>query len=128
MTKWLRNPPSGNSLATLLIKRRLWYRCFPVNFAKFLITNFLQNTLGGCFCRLIQTRLLIKNRTDKINMTCTAETWYATSSFILMQSPGIHFFKKQPPEVFCVIVFLEISQNSQEKTCVRASFLIKLQA
>ena len=25
-------------------------------------------------------------------------------------------------------VFLEISQNSQEKTCARASFLIKLQA
>ena len=27
----------------LLLKKRLWYRCFPVNFAKFLRTLFLQN-------------------------------------------------------------------------------------
>ena len=25
-------------------KKRLWHRCFPVNFAKFLRTSFLQNT------------------------------------------------------------------------------------
>ena len=30
-----------------LIKKRLWYRCFPVNFAKFHF--FLQNTFSGCF-------------------------------------------------------------------------------
>ena len=30
--------------------------------------------------------------------------------------------------VFCKKVFLEISQNSRENTCVRVSFLIKLQA
>ena len=29
------------------LKKRLWHRCFPVNFAKFLRTSFLQNTLGG---------------------------------------------------------------------------------
>ena len=29
--------------------------------------------------------------------------------------------------MFCRKVFLEISQSSQEKTCARASFLIKLQ-
>ena len=34
-----------------------------------------------------------------------------------------HFFRSSRPEVF-----LEISQNSQENTCVRVSFLIKLQA
>ena len=27
-----------------LLKKRLWHRCFPVNFAKFLRTTFLQNT------------------------------------------------------------------------------------
>ena len=31
-------------------------------------------------------------------------------------------------EVFCKKVFLETPQNSQENTCARASFLIKLQA
>ena len=30
------------------------------------------------------------------------------------------------PDVFCEKVFLEISQNSQENTCARASFLISV--
>ena len=29
--------------------QRLWHRCFPVNFAKFLRTFFLQNTSGRLF-------------------------------------------------------------------------------
>ena len=36
--------------------------------------------------------------------------------------------QKQPPEVFCKKVFLDISQKLQEKTCARVLFLIKLQA
>ena len=32
--------------ACSFIKKRLWHRCFPVNFAKFLRTSFLQNTSG----------------------------------------------------------------------------------
>ena len=31
-----------------LFKKRLWHRCFPVNFAK-----LPQNTSGGCFCNEI---------------------------------------------------------------------------
>ena len=31
-----------------LFKKRLWHRCFHVNFVKFLRTLFLQNTSGGC--------------------------------------------------------------------------------
>ena len=37
-------------------------------------------------------------------------------------------YRSSRPEVFCENVFLEISQNSQENTCARDSFLIKLQA
>ena len=38
------------SPATLL-KKKLWYRCFPVNFAIFLrILLFLHNTSSDCFC------------------------------------------------------------------------------
>ena len=29
-----------------LLKKRLWQRCFPANFVKFLRTTFLQNTSG----------------------------------------------------------------------------------
>ena len=42
-------------------------------------------------------------------------------SFKVTQTRSSH------PEVFCKNVFLEISQNSQENTCARDSFLIKLQ-
>ena len=40
------------------LKKKLWHRCFPVNFAKFLRTSFLalQNTSGGCFCQLFLVR------------------------------------------------------------------------
>ena len=34
-----------------LLKKRLWYRCFPVTFAKFLRTPFFIEHLGGCFCK-----------------------------------------------------------------------------
>ena len=37
------NKVAGLRPATLL-KKRLWRRCFPVNFAKFLRTPFLQST------------------------------------------------------------------------------------
>ena len=35
-----------NFVPAALLKKRLWHRCFPVNFAKFLRTPFLQNTSG----------------------------------------------------------------------------------
>ena len=44
------NEVAGLRPATLL-KKRLWRRCFLVNFAKFVRTLFLQNTSGGCFWR-----------------------------------------------------------------------------
>ena len=34
------------SIVSFLIKRKLWHKCFPLNFAKFLRTLFLQNTSG----------------------------------------------------------------------------------
>ena len=34
-------------------------------------------------------------------------------------------FRSSRAEVFCKNVFLELSQNSQENTCARASFLVK---
>ena len=46
------NKIAGLRAATLL-KTSFWYRCFPVNFVKFLRKLFLQNTSGGCFCTLL---------------------------------------------------------------------------
>ena len=36
-----------------LLKGRIWHRCFPVNFAKFLRIPFLQTPLDECFCTSI---------------------------------------------------------------------------
>ena len=47
------NKVAGFRPATLL-KKRLWRECFPVNFAKFLKTSFLENTSG----RLLLTTLI----------------------------------------------------------------------
>ena len=45
---FLFNTVVGLRPATLL-KKRLWHRCFPVNFGKYLRTPLLYNTSGGCF-------------------------------------------------------------------------------
>ena len=42
------NNVAGLRPATLL-KKRLWLRCFPLNFAKFLRTPFYRTHLGNCF-------------------------------------------------------------------------------
>ena len=34
----------------LYLKKRVWHRCFSVNFPKFLRAPFLQKTSGDCFC------------------------------------------------------------------------------
>ena len=36
-----------------LLKKKLWHRCFPVNFAKFLKTLFLENTSGRLLLRFM---------------------------------------------------------------------------
>ena len=40
----------------------------------------------------------------------------------------INLLRSSHPEVFCKKVFLKILQNSQENTCTRVTFLIKLKA
>ena len=39
---------------TTLLKKRLWHKRFPVNFAKFLKTPFFKNTSGGCFWQSVR--------------------------------------------------------------------------
>ena len=66
------NKFAGPKLATLL-KKRLWYRYFPVNFVKFLRTSFLQNTserlllpnIGPFIAFLISFYVLVGNLLGK---------------------------------------------------------------
>ena len=39
-----------------VFKKRLWHRCFPVNFAKYLRTFFLQNSSGLLFLNVAKRR------------------------------------------------------------------------
>ena len=44
-----------------LLKKRLWHRCFPVNFATFLRTPFLQNTSGRLLHVTTISNILLSN-------------------------------------------------------------------
>ena len=46
-----------------LLKKRLWHKCFPVNFAKFLRTPFLQDTFGRLLLDVSCDYCLIHNMT-----------------------------------------------------------------
>ena len=55
-----------------LFKKRLWRRCFPVNFPKFLETPFLQTPPDGCFCIINRSeRNLISRILSSKNTTPT---------------------------------------------------------
>ena len=43
-----------------LLKKRFWHGCFPVNFAKFLRTHFLQNTSGRLLLEYVRLHLHIQ--------------------------------------------------------------------
>ena len=45
-TGWQNSTLHRSRRSVTLLKKRLWHRCFPVNFTKFLRTPFLQNTSG----------------------------------------------------------------------------------
>ena len=40
---------SAGPKPAILLKKRLWHRCFPMNFAKFLRTPFHRTPLNDCF-------------------------------------------------------------------------------
>ena len=46
-----------------LLKKGLWHRCFPMNFAQFLRTPFLQNTSGRLLLSEICRIKFVKHRT-----------------------------------------------------------------
>ena len=70
-------------LATLL-KKRLWHRCFPVNFAKFLRPSFLQNISGRLLLYFDQATQKHVLKTESKNIMSNL----LSSSNILPQSAG----------------------------------------
>ena len=66
-----------------LLKKRLWHRHFPTNFAKFLRTPFLQNTPGGCFYRLVNLSILNTSIFFKLWRRIYSKRYGKTSDHIL---------------------------------------------
>ena len=52
-----------------LLKKRLWHRCFPVNFAKCLRTPFLQNSSGRLLLRLGKSSKMGKDERALISVS-----------------------------------------------------------
>ena len=69
---------------------------------------------------------------DRVNYDSTwssvCNKFLATKRNMIKFQESLCLFEKQPPDVFCKKVFWRISQISQENTCARGSFLIKLGA
>ena len=55
---------------TTLIKKRLWHRFLPVNFAKFLKTPFYRKPLDNCFCLSVSHHGNMTLADGKCNFTC----------------------------------------------------------
>ena len=83
--------------------------CFPVKFARYLRIHFFQKTFG----RLLLWLLLIIFSSNLHSRQLTSDEIFAAAA-----TRGI--LEKK--------TYLKILQNSQENTCSRVSFLVKLQA
>ena len=129
------NKLAGLRSATLL-KKRLWHGCFHVNFTKFLRTPFLTEHLQRLllqFWRINKGKTVIgdlltpPNLKMVINKTNSPTAMLQNVSFI---GSNIIIDTSQEETTRGVLlkkVFLIISQNSQENTCARVSFPVKLQ-
>ena len=121
------------------IKESLQHRCFPVNNAEFLRIHTLKS-----ICELLLLLIVIFSQENNHIQRCLdmpePKLHKKLTSVMLVHSPQTAFHRKiiynfvwtylvsSRPEVFCKKSVLRILQNSQENTCVRVSFLIKLQA
>ena len=64
----------------ILLKKRLWHKCFPVNFAKFLKTSFLQNTSGRLLLHHYNWTSKCRLRNTCLGFIKTQCLWYTVFS------------------------------------------------
>ena len=82
------NKVTGLRLTTLL-KKRLWHRCFSVNFVKFLRTPFLQNTFGQLLMHLVDWKQIYNYY------------WCVGWNILIVNIDPQHFHKK--PNFFLIL-------------------------
>ena len=121
----------------------LWHKCFPVNFCEISKNTFFHRTplvatsgnltkvVNFCFFYpFIYFSILNFAMAEWFcHVTCFSKVYVILSFFSYKHDIFIiKKFRSCRPEMFCNKVFLEILQTSQENTCARVAFLIKLQA
>ena len=62
-------------MSATLLKKRLWHRCFPVNFAKFLRIPFLQKTYWRLLLNPPQTKVPDSFRVYLMNVAKSSKIW-----------------------------------------------------
>ena len=88
-----------------LLKERLWHRCFPANFAKFIRTSFLQNNSGRLLLNLwlrcwFSEAVVYKCFSDQVLLK-TSQYWIRLQAFFC-RTPTVaasEFLRQQIP--FC---------------------------
>ena len=126
---------SCNFAAYQNTSEHLFLGTLPEGFSRKLLPWWCFKQRNSCFAlfQFFHDQKTIRKK-DDFQMTCTFIFFGAYSYSKLVcnwNSIGgnrwIWERQKQPPEMFCKKrCFLETSQNSQENTCARVSFLIKL--
>ena len=115
-----RTPIRKSDLTKLIsnfIEITLWHGCSLVNLMHIFRTHFPKNTSGGVLLNFA----MAEHQVDF--------SYYFKSSTRRkgIFSRNILIFRSSHRRCSVKKVFLEISQNSQENTCARVTFLIKLQ-
>ena len=118
------NKVAGLRPATLL-KKRLWHRCFPVNFVKFLRTPFLTEHLWLLllhswrwelpFLKLTFTRYVHSLKWYQVKKKWASSKLYHLNIILFEKEANVHRCSSK-------YVLLKFSLISQENTCVRVFF------
>ena len=126
-----------------LLNKRLWDRCFPVNFAKILRTPFfLEHPPVVEYLKGIPHRLLLLVQEQLLRATVPFQSNAFNSSYLSYQlffeiaiflssyfsEQAIFlnsYLQEQPPEGFYKKLFLKISQYLQENTHQGCNFIKK---
>ena len=104
-------------LATLL-KKRLWHRCFPVNFAKLLGTPFFQNISGSCFCN----KIWLWGRWN--NSIKTKMVLFLSRVFLITNVLKVVYLLSKMRLSITVGLFLQFSERFWSSKCNVSSFCV----
>ena len=104
-------------LATLL-KKRLWHRCFPVNFAKLLGTPFFQNISSSCFCN----KIWLWGRWN--NSIKTKMVLFLSRVFLITNVLKVVYLLSKMRLSITVGLFLQFSERFWSSKCNVSSFCV----